>query len=120
MRGLRWREYGFKGKPGDVRRIPRQFAPYHLRLDWLMWFLPLGRLLGAVVRACSCFGCSRRTRPRSRCCAPTRSTGSRRRGCGRSPYHYRFTTHAEFRETGQRWIRTFQREVIGPAGLRAD
>ena len=20
---------------------PRQFAPYHLRLDWLMWFLPL-------------------------------------------------------------------------------
>ena len=36
-----WREYGFKGKPGDVRRIPRQYAPYHLRLDWLMWFLPL-------------------------------------------------------------------------------
>ncbi len=26
-------------------RIPRQFAPYHLRLDWLMWFLPLGRSL---------------------------------------------------------------------------
>ncbi|GAA2041148.1 lipase maturation factor family protein [Agromyces tropicus] len=39
-----WREYGFKGKPGDPRRIPRQFAPYHLRLDWLMWFLPLGRI----------------------------------------------------------------------------
>ncbi|MFI9274681.1 lipase maturation factor family protein [Kitasatospora sp. NPDC052896] len=33
-----WREYGFRGKPGDVRRLPRQFAPYHLRLDWLMWF----------------------------------------------------------------------------------
>ena len=43
--GLLWREYEFKGKPGDVRRIPRQFAPYHLRLDWLMWFLPLGRSL---------------------------------------------------------------------------
>ena len=40
-----WHEYGFKGKPGDVHRIPRQFAPYHLRLDWLMWFLPLGRSL---------------------------------------------------------------------------
>src|SRR5690606_12412427 len=37
-----WREYEFKGKPGDVRRVPRQFAPYHLRLDWLMWFLALG------------------------------------------------------------------------------
>ncbi|MEV0682345.1 lipase maturation factor family protein [Nocardia sp. NPDC050378] len=33
-----WREYAFKGKPGDPRRLPRQFAPYHLRLDWLMWF----------------------------------------------------------------------------------
>src|SRR5690606_5240439 len=31
-----WHEYEFKGKPGDVHRIPRQFAPYHLRLDWLM------------------------------------------------------------------------------------
>ncbi len=33
-----WKEYGFRGKPGDVRRRPRQFAPYHLRLDWLFWF----------------------------------------------------------------------------------
>jgi Lipase maturation factor len=33
-----WREYEFKGKPGDVRRLPRQWSPYHLRLDWLMWF----------------------------------------------------------------------------------
>ncbi|MGN6127385.1 MAG: lipase maturation factor family protein, partial [Humibacter sp.] len=37
-----WREYDFKGKPGDPARMPRQFAPYHLRLDWLMWFLALG------------------------------------------------------------------------------
>src|SRR2546428_4482175 len=53
-----WLEYEFKGKPGDVRRRPPQYAPYHLRLDWLMWvaafsspryhewFMPLlGRLL---------------------------------------------------------------------------
>ena len=33
-----WREYEFKGKPGAPHRIPRQWAPYHLRLDWLMWF----------------------------------------------------------------------------------
>ena len=33
-----WKEYEFKGKPGAVRRLPRQWAPYHLRLDWLMWF----------------------------------------------------------------------------------
>ena len=33
-----WREYAFTGKPGDVARRPVQIAPYHLRLDWLMWF----------------------------------------------------------------------------------
>lgn len=34
----RWREYEFIGKPGDVSHTPPQIAPYHLRLDWLMWF----------------------------------------------------------------------------------
>jgi len=33
-----WREYEFKGKPGSLERMPPQIAPYHLRLDWLMWF----------------------------------------------------------------------------------
>lgn len=33
-----WREYEFRGKPTDTGRRPPQVAPYHLRLDWLMWF----------------------------------------------------------------------------------
>jgi lipase maturation factor len=33
-----WREYLFRGKPGELSRMPPQIAPYHLRLDWLMWF----------------------------------------------------------------------------------
>ena len=33
-----WREYEFIGKPGDPMHRPPQIAPYHLRLDWLMWF----------------------------------------------------------------------------------
>lgn len=33
-----WREYHFKGKPGDVGRMPPQFTPYHYKLDWQMWF----------------------------------------------------------------------------------
>jgi hypothetical protein len=36
-----WREYEFKGKPGALARLPPQIAPYHLRLDWLMWFAAL-------------------------------------------------------------------------------
>src|SRR5213079_1530435 len=34
----RWREYEFSGKPGDPMRRPPLVAPYHMRLDWLMWF----------------------------------------------------------------------------------
>lgn len=33
-----WKEYEFKAKPTDLNRSPPQYAPYHLRLDWLMWF----------------------------------------------------------------------------------
>lgn len=33
-----WREYEFKGKPGDVRRRPAFVSPYHWKLDWQMWF----------------------------------------------------------------------------------
>ena len=36
----KWQEYEFKAKPGSVSRRPPQLAPYHRRLDWLMWFLP--------------------------------------------------------------------------------
>src|SRR5207249_9678719 len=33
-----WREYEFKGKPGNVRRRPSIVSPYHWKLDWQMWF----------------------------------------------------------------------------------
>ena len=39
-----WQEYDFKGKPGALRRLPPQWAPYHLRLDWLMWFAAISPL----------------------------------------------------------------------------
>ena len=41
-----WSEYEFRGKPGDPRRRPPQVAPYHLRLDWLMWFAALSPRYG--------------------------------------------------------------------------
>ena len=33
-----WREYAFPCKPGDPLRRPCVVSPYHLRLDWQMWF----------------------------------------------------------------------------------
>ncbi|MDQ2842047.1 MAG: lipase maturation factor family protein, partial [Acidobacteriota bacterium] len=42
----KWEEYEFKAKPGDITRMPPQIAPYHLRLDWLMWFAALASYQG--------------------------------------------------------------------------
>jgi hypothetical protein len=33
-----WREYELPCKPGAVDRRPCVLGPYHLRLDWLIWF----------------------------------------------------------------------------------
>lgn len=36
--GARWRPYDLPCKPGDPARRPCWVTPYHLRLDWLLWF----------------------------------------------------------------------------------
>ena len=37
----RWLDYELPCKPGDVTRRPCWITPYHLHLDWQMWFVPL-------------------------------------------------------------------------------
>lgn len=115
--GLLWREYEFKGKPGDVRRIPRQFAPYHLRLDWLMWFLPLGRSLDDWFTVFLL----RLLEADAPTLALLRSDpfdGEQPRWVRAVSYRYRFATRAERRADGVVWVRTRQRIVLGPLGLR--
>ncbi|MEV8599296.1 lipase maturation factor family protein [Streptomyces griseoviridis] len=113
-----WREYDFKGKPGDPLRAPRQFAPYHLRLDWLMWFAALSPgyaepWFGTFVE---------------RLLENDRAT---LRLLRRSPFppdappcyvrarlfRYRYTTWRELRETGAWWERTCVREYLPPTRL---
>ncbi len=104
-----WREYEFKAKPGDPRRRPPQFAPYHLRLDWLMWFAALTSafhqrwfvpFLEKLLEND----------------APTLALLRRNPFPAHPPafvraqlYRYRFTTWAERRATGAWW----SRELVG-------
>jgi len=41
--GIVWKSYPFKWKPQDVSLAPKWVQPYHPRLDWQMWFVPLSR-----------------------------------------------------------------------------
>ncbi|HEY6498056.1 MAG TPA: lipase maturation factor family protein [Streptosporangiaceae bacterium] len=115
-----WREYEFKGKPGDPRRMPRQFAPYHLRLDWLMWFAALSpryadpwlpRFLDALLRQDRHVLALLRSNPFPD--APPTLVRAQL-------YRYRYTSWPELRATGAWWERTFQREYAAPVTLRPE
>ena len=114
----RWVEYEFRGKPGDPRRRPPQVAPYHLRLDWLMWFAALSpgraepwlsRLLQALLTGDPNVLRLLRADPFA----------------GQPPawvrvirYRYRFTTWRQLRQTGAWWERTPAGTYQGPVTLR--
>ncbi|GAT79605.1 membrane protein [Streptomyces sp. F-3] len=113
-----WREYEFRGKPGDPRRWPRQFAPYHLRLDWMMWFAALspayaGVWFGALVERLlrndrDTLKLLRRSPfPPDR---PPRYVRARL-------FRYRYTSLRELRATGACWDRIFVREYLPPTRL---
>jgi Lipase maturation factor len=114
-----WRAYEFKAKPGDPRRRPPQIAPYHLRLDWLMWFAAMSTprahpwLLALVVKLLE----------------GDRAT-LRLLGCNPFPeappafvraelYHYRFSSRRERRASGAWWVRTYVGSYLPPLRLAA-
>jgi Lipase maturation factor len=113
-----WLEYEFKGKPGDVRRLPRQYAPYHLRLDWLMWFLALGSpgerwFLPLLVRLLEA------DRPTLKLLRRDPFDGRPPRWVRAKIYLYRFSTREEKRTTGDVWVREELGLFRGPISLRA-
>ena len=113
-----WREYEFKGKPGDVRRVPRQFAPYHLRLDWLMWFLPLGHSLddwfmAFLLRLLEADAATLKMLRRDP------FDGQRPQWVRAVSYRYRFASRAERRADGVVWVRD-RRRVVVPASATSE
>ncbi|WP_351227330.1 lipase maturation factor family protein [Streptomyces sp. NPDC002133] len=115
--GTVWREYAFHGKPGDIRRLPRQFAPYHLRLDWLMWFAALSPAyarpwFGAFVERLldNDRDTLRLLRSNPFPDAPPVFVRARL-------YHYEFTSWRQLRATGAWWQRRYLRDFLPPSRL---
>jgi hypothetical protein len=111
-----WLEYEFRGKPGDVTRMPRQFAPYHLRLDWLMWFLPLGMrrdrwFIVLLMRLLTADAATLKLLRRDP------FDGRRPRWLRAQLYLYRFSTFAEKRESGAWWVREPAGSFVPPVTL---
>jgi hypothetical protein len=107
---VRWKEYEFKGKPGDPSRRPPWVAPYHLRLDWLMWFEAMApaphsdwffNLLAGLLRNDSATLSLLQTNP---------FPDAAPRYLRAQYYRYQFTTPDEHRRTGLWW----KRQLVGP------
>jgi hypothetical protein len=114
-----WLEYEFKARPGPVRRLAPQVAPYHLRLDWLMWFIPLspryaqGWFLKLLMRLLEA------DRPTLRLLRRSPFGDERPRWVRARLFHYRFSTWRQLRETGAWWQRTFAEDLVPPLRLRS-
>jgi hypothetical protein len=113
-----WKEYGFKGKPGDPNRLPPQIAPYHLRLDWLMWFAAMSplyahqwflRLVAHLLIGDPTILRLPRLNP-----FPDNPPAFVRARL----YQYRFTTGAQRRRTGAWWQRSLIGEYLPPVTIR--
>ena len=112
-----WREYEFKGKPGHPARRPPQIAPYHLRLDWLMWFAAMSSyrehpwfvgLIAKLLQGDKAVTGLLRENPFA--AAPPRHVRA-------LIYEYHFTTPQERRATGHWWTRKLAGSYFPPVSL---
>jgi hypothetical protein len=114
-----WRAYGFRGKPGEVARRPGQVAPYHLRLDWLMWFLALGArdTLWFEVFLVRLLQGDRAT---LRLLAHNPFPARPPRYVRARVFLYRFSTPAERRSSHEWWVRSEVGSLVPPVALPPD
>jgi hypothetical protein len=116
--GTEWLAYEFKGKPGDPRRRPRQFAPYHLRLDWLMWFAALSPAYADPWFGTFAQRLLEGDRHVLRLLRRNPFPDGPPRFVRASFYRYRYTTRRERAESGEWWHRERIGEFMAPVRLR--
>ena len=112
-----WKEYEFKGKPGGLRRLPRQWAPYHLRLDWLMWFAAISPGYAQPWLRPLLQRLLRNDRPTLRLLRHNPFPDSPPRYVRAQLYQYRFTTCAELRRDRAWWHRALVGGYVPPMAL---
>jgi hypothetical protein len=109
-----WREYEFKGKPGALCRVPAQWAPYHLRLDWLMWFAAISPHYAYPWLRPFMLRLLQNDPSTLRLLRHNPFPASPPRYVRAQLYRYRFTTAAELRRDHAWWHRTLEGSYLRP------
>ena len=112
-----WKEYEFKGKPGAVRRLPPQWAPYHLRLDWLMWFAAISPQYAQPWLRPFLVRLLQNDAPTLRLLRRNPFPDSPPRYVRAKLYRYRFTTLSELLHERAWWHRTPEGLYVPPVAL---
>jgi hypothetical protein len=116
---VEWKEYEFKGKPTDLRRLPPQVAPYHLRLDWLMWFAAMSSPVEHSWFVPLMIKLLENDRPTLKLIKRNPFPEHPPAYVRARLYRYRFSTPAERRATRQWWMRQLVGEYLPPVRLRS-
>lgn len=112
-----WAEYEFKGKPGALLHLPRQWAPYHLRLDWLMWFAAISPDYARSWMTPFLNRLLRNDPSTLRLLRHNPFPDSPPRYVRAQLYQYRFTTVHELRRDRAWWHRTLIGRYVPPTSL---
>jgi hypothetical protein len=112
-----WKEYEFKGKPGGVRRLPAQWAPYHLRLDWLMWFAAISSQYAYAWFRPFVARLLQNDRATLQLLRRNPFPDTPPRYVRAQLYRYRFTTASELLHDHAWWHRTLEGEYLPPTRL---
>ena len=113
-----WAEYEFKAKPGNPRRMPRQIAPYHLRLDWLMWFIPISPAYAGDWFSRFVYRLLEADRPTLRLLRRDPFGGRKPQFVRARLFEYHFSSYRDWRSTGEWWSREPVGVLVPPTRLQ--
>lgn len=112
-----WKAYEFKGKPGDPRQIPPQFAPYHLRLDWQIWFAAMSSIRSNPWLIRFVNKLLQNHKPTLKLLKDNPFKSYPPKYIRARLFHYEFTDKKERQQTGNWWKRRFERIYLPPQSL---
>jgi hypothetical protein len=109
-----WKAYEFKGKPGNPKQIPMQWAPYHLRLDWQMWFAAMTPIRSNSWLLRFVHKLLKGDRQILKLLSSNPFNNKNPRYIRARLFKYEFSNHREYKETGNWWNRNFERMYLSP------
>ncbi len=116
--GVHWLEYGFRYKPGELKKRPEFVAPFQPRLDWQMWFAALDTPERNPWFFNFCYRLLQGRPEVLRLLGPNPFPRQPPKYIRALIYQYHFTDGATRRRTGAWWTRSHPRIYLQPIALQ--